>query len=71
MVLAYGLNFPDGLCGGPLAMSMDSPLLLARNSPDGYIPARSYQMEAAASQIIVLGGPTLISDRTVQEIIAR
>lgn len=71
MVLAYGHNFPDGLCGGPLAMSMDSPLLLARNSPDGYIPARSYQMEAAASQIIVLGGPTLISDRTVQEIIAQ
>ena len=27
-VLAYAMNFPDGLCGGPLAMSKNAPLIL-------------------------------------------
>ncbi len=33
VALAYGLNFPDGLCGGPLAYRNNAPLLLV-NNPD-------------------------------------
>ena len=63
-VLAYAQGFPDGLCGGPLAMSMGAPLILTSNeSPDaadGYI--RNISSGA------VTGGTGRISDDTVREI---
>ena len=61
-VLAYAQGFPDGLCGGPLAMSMGAPLILTSNeSPDaadGYI--RNISSGA------VTGGTGRISDDTVR-----
>ena len=59
-VLAYGNNFPDGLCGGALASSMNAPLLLVTN--DKYSAAEQYAKANHVSHGFVLGGPTLITN---------
>ena len=63
-VLAYAQGFPDGLCGGPLALSMGAPLILTSNesyeAADGFI--RNISTGA------VTGGTSRISDETVREI---
>ena len=67
-VLAYGKDFPDGLCGGALANIKGVPLLL---TAEGKIDAaRSFIAKKAGSFIDdggkikadILGGPALISD---------
>ena len=66
VVFAYGENFPDGLCAGPLAATLNVPLLLVDN---GY--PRSAQLHVSDFDCnggYVLGGPTLIGDDTLQEI---
>jgi putative cell wall-binding protein len=66
VVLAYGHNFPDGLCGGVLAYNMNAPLILTRDN------SLSFAAEFAAARAVatgaVLGGPGLIADSTVQQI---
>ena len=63
-VLAYGEAFPDGLCGGPLAVALGAPLILANNNAlaaaDAYVDGitRGY----------VTGGTGRLSDKTVREI---
>ena len=59
-VLAYGANFPDGLCGGPLAYAMGGPLILAANGRAN--AAITYSDAAGIYSGKILGGPTLISD---------
>ena len=63
-VLAYAQGFPDGLCGGPLALSIGAPLILTSNeSPeaaDGFVQG--------ISSGAVTGGTGRISDDTVREI---
>ena len=66
-VLAYGQNFPDGLAGGPLAMALHGPLLLAENS--AYDSVADYVQKAGVKSLYVLGGESLISDRVVAKII--
>ena len=66
-VLAYAMNFPDGLAGGPLALSIKAPLILTDNS--GYSDAVAYAKNAGIKKAVVLGGPTLISDGVVKNII--
>ncbi len=66
VVVAYAANFPDGLCGGPLAMSMGGPLLLTANN-DAAITA-AYTAENGICDGVVLGGPGLISDNAVRQI---
>ena len=65
-VLAWGENFPDGLCGGTVAYRMGAPLLLVANSKEA--PARDYAATAGIRYGIVLGGGGLISDRTAEKI---
>ena len=67
VVLAYAMNFPDGLAGGPLALSIKAPLILTDNS--GYSEAVAYAKNAGIKKAVVLGGPTLISDGVVNRII--
>lgn len=61
-VVAYAKNFPDGLCGGPLAVStlMNSPLILTSQGKEtaatGYLNANQINEGA------VLGGSGLITD---------
>ncbi len=66
VVLAYGKNFPDGLCGGPLAAALNAPLVLTREGNEG--TAAAY---AAANELksgYVLGGTGVIKDATVEKI---
>jgi putative cell wall-binding protein len=65
-VVAYSQNFPDGLCGGPLAAATDSPLLLmATNRGDNVI---EYAQEVGISSGAVLGGTGLIDDATAKNL---
>ena len=59
-VITYGKNFPDGLCGGPLAMSMNAPLILTTVNKAG--AAEAYVTEKGIVGGKVLGGNTLISN---------
>ena len=65
-VLAYGQNFPDGLCGGSLANAMGGPLILAANGKEK--AAAEYSKAADIRGGAVLGGHTLIKDATVRMI---
>ena len=66
-VLAYGENFPDGLCGGSLANSMGGPLLLVANNRPVTAPAE-YAAENGVVYGAVLGGPALISDTNARTV---
>ncbi|MBQ0005298.1 MAG: cell wall-binding repeat-containing protein [Clostridiales bacterium] len=69
VVLAYGENFPDGLSGGPLAMELDAPLLLAKDSVTNY--DKRYTEEHNAKTAIVLGGGSFITDKAVRTILSK
>ena len=65
-VVAYSQNFPDGLCGGPLAAATNSPLLLmATNRGDNVI---EYAQKVGISCGAVLGGIGLIDDATAKNV---
>lgn len=66
VVLAYSMNFPDGLCGGPLAMVMNAPLILTATNKTTV--ADAYIENNRISAGTVLGGVGLISDEAVTEI---
>ena len=66
-VLAYGMKFPDGLAGGPLAISMGSPLLLVEDT--AYTDAKAYGSSVGISRLAVLGGTDVISDETAKRIL--
>jgi len=65
-VLAYSQNFPDGLCGGPLAAAMDAPLLLIATKRGDVVV--EYANETGISCGAVLGGTGLIDDATAREV---
>ena len=64
VILAYAKNFPDGLCGGPLAYALGAPLILtdsgAPGTADGYV--------RNITSGIVVGGTGLISDAATRDI---
>ena len=67
-VVASGKNFPDGLCGGPLAAALNAPLVLTKDN--GSDAAAAY---VAANEIkagYVLGGSGALSDETVVSVFA-
>ena len=63
-LVAYSWNFPDGLCGGPLAYAMGAPLLLA--SEGGEDMAKAYIEYAEIIKGYVLGGAATIKDASVR-----
>ena len=65
-VLAYGRNFPDGLCGGSLAYAIGAPLILTQTGSE--TEAVAYTTERGITSGIVLGGEKLISDESVRTI---
>ena len=69
VVLAYALNFPDGLSGGPLAMLKDAPIVLTDSNTTA--AAKDYVKSADIANSITLGGPALISDIAVKTIMGR
>lgn len=60
VVLVYGQNYPDGLSGAPVAMTLDAPIILASNQ--NYKACENYCKSVKAVKAYVLGGPMLISD---------
>ena len=66
IVLAYAWNFPDGLCGGPLAVTLNAPLILTMDRYE--IRAADYVQDYDPKYGIILGGTSLVSDHTVQNI---
>jgi UDP-N-acetylglucosamine--N-acetylmuramyl-(pentapeptide) pyrophosphoryl-undecaprenol N-acetylglucosamine transferase len=66
IVLAFGGSFPDGLCGGLLAYSMDAPLLLVVNGRSK--AAADYAVKSGMSYGAVLGGPGLIDNATAKSV---
>lgn len=69
VVLAYAKNFPDGLSGGPLAYSMNAPLILT--ATNNYEDAQDYAYDHNINNGTILGGSTLISDITAVSIFLR
>ena len=65
-VLASAKNFPDGLCGGPLAANMGVPLILTATNKES--EAISYATNNGINIGAVLGGDSLISDESVKKI---
>lgn len=63
-VVAYGNDFPDGLVGGPLGASMKAPLILVNNK--NIYAAGTYFYSAGTEHLVVLGGPALISENTIE-----
>ena len=57
----------DGLAGGPLAISMESPLLLVEDT--AYADAKTYGSSVGISRLAVLGGTDVISDATAERIL--
>ena len=65
-VLAYAKNFPDGLSGGPLAMSKNAPLILTMTGKES--TAASYARQKGIYYGAVLGGEKLISDTAAMNV---
>lgn len=64
VVLAYARNFPDGLCGGPLAIALNAPLVLT----DNYDPSEADTYVSGIRSGVVVGDSPLISDTAVRAI---
>ncbi len=67
VVLAYGLNFPDGLCGGVLASKLGAPMILISDAEYNY--AASFVKAHGTTKATTLGGKGVISDSTVKAIL--
>ena len=65
-VIAYAYNFPDGLSGGPLAMSMNAPLILSASGGESI--ASAYMKKYGITSGVVLGGTGIISNSVVKTI---
>ena len=66
--VAYSRNFPDGLCGGPLAYAMNAPLLLVNAGKEEF--AAAYVAEEGIAVGYVLGGTAVLTDETVKTVFA-
>lgn len=64
ITVAYGQDFPDGLTGGPVAMSLSAPLILINEH--NLIKARDYISDLNVERIASIGGPALISEKDIE-----
>ena len=65
-VLAYAWDFPDGLCGGPLAAAMKAPLILTMYNYEDR--AAEYVQDKKIQNGITLGGEKLIPGSSILRI---
>ena len=68
--LADGRNFPDALCGGPLAVYSGGPLLLTDGSAGVNLKIRDYAQKAFTANASVYGGPASVPDETCKYILS-
>lgn len=69
VVLAYSMDYPDGLCAGVLASKRKAPLLLVNN--ENIVQAKAWASPVNATKCTVIGGPTFISDDAAWGVIGR
>ena len=67
-VLSYALNFPDGLCGAPLAAAMGGPLLLVTTERTDAAETYTAGLGGIANGA-VLGGEGLISNEAALRVL--
>ena len=65
-VLAYAADFPDGLCGGPLAYTKKAPLILATSKQTAQ--SKAYFQSQNIHEGIVLGGDSLFTLSDIDKI---
>ena len=68
IVLAYAMNYPDGLAGGPLAYAMDSALLLVTDK--NIADAKKYASAHGSMKATIIGGEALISDAAALSVLS-
>ncbi|MBR3973146.1 MAG: cell wall-binding repeat-containing protein [Oscillospiraceae bacterium] len=61
VVLAYSRNFPDGLCGGPLAYALNAPLILTASGAES--AAAAYVETLDLDSGLILGGTASLPDK--------
>ena len=67
VVLAYSRNFPDGLCGGPLAHALGAPLLLTSSGAES--AAANYVSQLDIDSGVVLGGTASLPDKCAKTVL--
>ena len=67
--LAYGLNYPDGLCGAPLSMKYGCPLILASDAVTD--PVKEYAKINGVTSAVIYGGSDILADKTVKIILGK
>ena len=65
-IIAYAGDFPDGLCGGPLAYRIGAPLLLTGEGKG--TEARHFMRDHGIKNGYVLGGTARLSDKLVRKV---
>lgn len=66
VALARAYNFPDGLAGGPFALSMKAPLLLVENTE--YVDAKQYLKKNNISKGFIFGGKGALEDNLAKNL---
>lgn len=67
-ILAYGGNFPDGLCGGPLAYAAKAPLILTMEGKES--DAAAYCAKNGIVNGAALGGTAVLTDNSIRTVFA-
>lgn len=65
--IASGKNFPDGLCGGPLAFANNAPLILTASGKENFAAAYVDQ-NSSITCAYALGGTVVLPEITIQNI---
>ncbi len=66
VVIANGMNFPDGLSGGPVATAYGAPLVLVTDGVNDH--AVKYFEDKNSIRLIIMGGKGVVSDETAEKI---
>jgi putative cell wall-binding protein len=66
IVLAYAMNYPDGLSGGRIANEKGAPLVLVIEGKCA--SAKEYVSNHGVNKCIVLGGSTLVTEKALRSL---
>ncbi|MBQ1390136.1 MAG: cell wall-binding repeat-containing protein, partial [Firmicutes bacterium] len=68
--IADGKNFPDALCGGPMAVLSGGPLLLVDDPAAVMDPVLAYVKAAGTYKVTVYGGTGSVSEALVKKVLS-
>ena len=67
IILTVDNNFPDGLCGGPLALVKNCPIFLIGDKESAYKNTLNYCKTNNITNVTALGGETLITNEVCEK----